>query len=94
MFSMSVSLLQVINRTSSGAESDSPAIYDSRRIICFDIVLIEDSDSWVPMVYYMGSVSVNSRAMMVFLLRSVSVQVRIRSGSGGYYNAFLGREVG
>jgi hypothetical protein len=46
------------------------------------------------MVYYVGSVSVNSRAIMVFLLKFVSVQVRVGSGSGGYYNAFLGREVG
>jgi hypothetical protein len=70
---MSVSLLQVINRTSSNAKSDSPTIYDLRRMICFDVVLIEDSDSWVSIVYYMGSVSVNSRAIIVFLLRSVSV---------------------
>jgi hypothetical protein len=93
MFSISVSLLQVINRTSLGAESGSPAMYDLRRIVCFDIVLIEDSDSWVPMVCYMGSVLVDSRAIIVFLLRSVSVQVRVGSGSGGYYNTFLGREV-
>jgi hypothetical protein len=46
------------------------------------------------MVYYVDSVLVNSRIIMVFLLRSVSVQVRIRSGSEEYYNAFLGREVG
>jgi hypothetical protein len=93
MFSISVSLLQVINRTSLGIESDSPAIYDLRRMVYLDIFLIEDSDSWVLIVYYIGSVSVNSRAIIVFLLRSVSVQVRVRSGSGGYYNAFLGREV-
>jgi hypothetical protein len=73
MFSMSVSLLQVINYTSSDTESGSPTIYNSRRIIYFDVVLIEDSDSWGPIVYYVDSVSVNSRAMMVFLLRSVSV---------------------
>jgi hypothetical protein len=30
----------------------------------------------------------------VQVLRSVSVQVRVGSGSGGYYNAFPGREVG
>jgi hypothetical protein len=57
-------------------------------------VSLEDSDSWVSMVYYMGSVSVNDRTIIVFLLRSVSVQVRVRSGAGGYYNTFLGREVG
>jgi hypothetical protein len=45
MFSISVSLLQVINRTNSGAKSGSPAIYNSRRIVYFDVVLIEDSDS-------------------------------------------------
>jgi hypothetical protein len=73
IFSMSVSLLQVINRTSLNTESGSPAIYNSRRMVYFDVVLIKDSDSWVPMVYYVGSISVNSRAMMVFLLRSVSV---------------------
>jgi hypothetical protein len=56
--------------------------------------LIEDSNSWVPMVYYVGLVLVNGRAIIVFLLRSVSVQVRVGSELGGYYNAFLGREVG
>jgi hypothetical protein len=45
MFSIFVSLLQIINRTSSGVESGSPTIYNSRRIVCFDVVLIEDSDS-------------------------------------------------
>jgi hypothetical protein len=52
IFSISVSLLQVINRTSLGTESGSPAI---------------------PIVYYMGSVLVDSRTIIVFLLRSVSV---------------------
>jgi hypothetical protein len=46
------------------------------------------------MVYYMGLVSVDGRTIMIFLLRSVSVQIRVRSGLGGYYNTFLGREVG
>jgi hypothetical protein len=73
MFLISVSLLQVINRTSLGTESGSPAMYDSRRIIYFDVVLIKDSDFWVSIVYYMDLVSVNSRAIIVFLLRSVSV---------------------
>jgi hypothetical protein len=45
------------------------------------------------MVYYVGSVLVDGRTIIVFLLRSVSVQVRVASGSEGYYNAFLGREV-
>jgi hypothetical protein len=63
-------------------------------MIYFDIVLIEDSNSWIPIVYYMGLISVNGRTIIVFLLRSVSVQVRVRSGSGEYYNTFLGREVG
>jgi hypothetical protein len=45
MFSISVLLLQVINRTSSGAKSGSPTIYNSRRIVWFDVVFIEDSGS-------------------------------------------------
>jgi hypothetical protein len=44
MFLISVSLLQIINRTSLGTKFSSPAIYNLRRIVCFDIVLIEDSD--------------------------------------------------
>jgi hypothetical protein len=90
---MSVSLLQVINRTSLGTKSSSPTIYNLRRIIYFNIVLIEDSDSWIPIVYYIGLVSVNGRTIIVFLLKSVSVQIRVTSGSGEYYNTFLGREI-
>jgi hypothetical protein len=45
IFFISVLLLQFINRRSSGAESSSPEIYDSRRVIYFDVVFIEDSDS-------------------------------------------------
>jgi hypothetical protein len=41
----------------------------------------------------MDLISVDSRTIIVFLLRSVSVQVRVRSGLGEYYNIFLGREV-
>jgi hypothetical protein len=46
------------------------------------------------MIYYMGSVSVDGRIIIVFLLRFVSVQVRVGSGSEEYYNVFPGREVG
>jgi hypothetical protein len=42
----------------------------------------------------MDSVSINGRAIIVFLLRFVSVQIRIKSGSEEYYNIFLGREMG
>jgi hypothetical protein len=64
---MSVSFLHFINRTSSGAESGSPAMYDSRRALDFDVVFVEDSGSW-------DSVSVVgvSRAIVV-----VSFDVRV-----------------
>ena len=42
---MFVLFLQFMNRRSLGAESGSPEVYDSRRIVCFDIVFIEDSGS-------------------------------------------------
>jgi hypothetical protein len=73
MFSISVSLLQIINRMSLNTKSGSPAIYNLRRIVYFDVVLIEDSNSWILIVYYMGLVLINSRIIIVFLLRSVSV---------------------
>jgi hypothetical protein len=41
ILSMSVVVLHPINRTSSGAESSSPVIYDLRRAVFSDIVLIE-----------------------------------------------------
>jgi hypothetical protein len=57
MSSMSVLLLQVMNRTSSGAKSGSFAMYDSRRAVCSDVVFIEGSGSWGPVFYYLGSES-------------------------------------
>ena len=41
ILSMSVVVLHPINRTSSGAESGSPVIYDSRRAVFSNIVLVE-----------------------------------------------------
>ena len=41
ILSMSVVALYPMNRTSSGAESGSPVIYDSRRAVFSNIVLVE-----------------------------------------------------
>jgi hypothetical protein len=45
ILSMSVVVLYPINRTSLGAESSSPVIYDSRRAVFSDVVLVEGSGS-------------------------------------------------
>ena len=45
ILSMSVLFLHFMNCTSSGAESGSPIIYDSRRTVDFDAVFIEGSSS-------------------------------------------------
>jgi hypothetical protein len=45
-WSMFVVVLYPMNRTSSGAESGSPAIYDSRRAVCFDVVSVENFGFW------------------------------------------------
>ena len=57
--------LQFINRRSLDAESGSPEVYDSRRVVCFDVVFIEDSGSWGPVFCGLGSVSVDGCAMMI-----------------------------
>jgi hypothetical protein len=62
-----------MNRTSSGAESGSPAIYDSRRAVCFDVVFIEGSGSWVPV-----SVVGVGRAIVAFVFIDDSVVVGFR----------------
>ena len=41
ILSMSVVALHLINRTSSGTESGSPVIYDSRYAVFSNIVLVE-----------------------------------------------------
>jgi hypothetical protein len=63
--SISVLLLQIINRTSSSAESSLSTIYNSRRIICFDIVFIEGSNFWSPAFCYLNLVSVDNRVIMI-----------------------------
>ena len=45
ILSMSIVALHSINRTSSGAESGSPVIYDSRRAVFSNIVLVEEPSS-------------------------------------------------
>ena len=45
ILSMSVVALHPMNRTSSGAESGSPVIYDSRRAVFSNIVLVERPSS-------------------------------------------------
>jgi hypothetical protein len=65
IFSISVLFLQFINRRSSGTESGSPKVYDSRRVVCFDVVFIEDSGSWGPVFCGLGSISVDGCAIMI-----------------------------
>ena len=45
ILSMSVVALHPMNRTSSGAESGSPVIYDLRRAVFSNIVLVEGLNS-------------------------------------------------
>jgi hypothetical protein len=45
ILSMSVVVLYSMNRTSSGAESGSPVIYDSRCAVFSNVVLVEGSGS-------------------------------------------------
>ena len=45
ILSMSVVALHPMNRTSSGAESGSPVIYDLRRAVFSNIVLVEGPSS-------------------------------------------------
>jgi hypothetical protein len=64
ILSISIVVLYSMNRTSSGAESSSSVIYDSRRTVFSNIVLVEGPSSWIS---YPGIVSIISFTILAFV---------------------------
>jgi hypothetical protein len=99
ILSMSIVVLYPMNRTSSGAESGSPVIYDLRRAVFSNIVLVEGPDSWISYPGIVSFVSFAGRAIIIFVLFEFRYRFLTRSYfrsysfvSVGYYYAFLGQE--
>jgi hypothetical protein len=97
---MSVVVLHSMNRTSSGAEFGSPAMYDSRYTVCSDVVLVEGFGlwTWCPDVIFIAGFVMLAFIFIEFWLLLFSLRLCFYfcfcSGFGsflvGYYYAFPG----